>query len=239
MKFGKLEGIFYKPFISLTIIAEIKRGRRAYTRKNENTTKATQPENEAQLLPASPISSPDGGSDVEKLTPEGSSKSQLLPPYVNTKLPSPFVLATEDNDKSPNLPSVLPEPNISLPKEQTSSSSTGVAKMITARSESEISPPDDSTKLIDQSADLNLPEPNNPDVINICNPDDTFISEDADVSFDMVVRLLNVTPAGRLSPTALVDPDLDYLVPDGAHDLPEILRASETPDVMLGKPTDN
>ena len=107
--------------------------------------------------------------------------------------------------------------------------------MITARSKSDISPSFDSSKLSDQSADLNLPEPNNPDVINICNPDDAFISEDA----DMVVRLLNATPGGRLSPTVLVDPDVDYLVPDGAHDLPEILRASETPDVMLGKPTDN
>ena len=111
MKFGKLEGIFYKPFISLTIIAEIKRGRRAYTRKNENTTKATQPENEAEVLPASPISSPDGGSDVEKSTPESSSESQLLPPHVNTKLPAPFVLATGDNEKSTNSPSVLPETN--------------------------------------------------------------------------------------------------------------------------------
>ena len=45
----------------------------------------------------------------------------------------------------------------------------------------------------------------------------------------MVVRLLNATPGGRLSPTALVDPDADYLKPDGASDLPAILRVGETP----------
>ena len=44
----------------------------------------------------------------------------------------------------------------------------------------------------------------------------------------MIVRLLNATPGGRLSPTALVDPDADYLVPDGASDLPAILRVGET-----------
>ena len=98
-----------------------------------------------------------------------------------------------------------------------------------------MSSPDDSTKLIDQSAYLNLPTPNNPDVISIRNPDDTFISEDADVSFDMVVRLLNATPGGRLSPTALVDPDADYLMPDGASDLPAILRIGETPQHNSGE----
>ena len=176
---------------------------------------------------ASPTLTPDAGNDVAKLPPEASSESQLLPPHVNANLPSPLVLPTEEDEKSTNVPSVLPETNISRPEEQ-NSLSAGVAKLITVRSESEMSPQADSTKLIDESAYLNLPEPNNPDVISICNPDETFISEDADVSFDMIVRLLNATPGGRLSPTALVDPDADYLLPDGASDLPAILRVGET-----------
>ena len=94
------------------------------------------------------------------------------------------------------------------------------------------------TQLIKSYPAAVLPIPNNSDVTNICTPDDTIALEDADFGFDMVVKLLNTTSSGRLSPTSLVDPDCEYLAPDGANDLPAIFRVSETPRYILGKPTD-